>query len=1784
VPETLPLDNGLGQRGPAMGWSSWNCHGPRITAQILKDTADAMAANGLRDAGYRYVNLDDGWAVGRNASGYLLPSPKKFPQGMKDVADHVHRRGTLFGIYTARGAETCQKLPGSLGHEVLDAALFAEWGVDYLKDDTCSGSDEPEVAWQQYEAMRRALNKTGRPVWYSITQRMFWNESNGEPAALAPMHNSHNMMQCAGATSACTAFTVKPWLLAGHDPRALANSYLIEYLNNAPRWGGTPGPHGGFLSQLDSQALLTFDNMTTPGAYSDCDMLEVCNGGLSTAESRSQFSTFAILTSPLILGNELRNLSSACAEIVLNKEIIALNHQANGAEVQRGRLVYQFPDAHWPTAAGTAEIVVGSASRQPLAPPAMTLASLSAGPCNEADPLQSFVHHPTDGTLRLMADNASCLTYGGYHMSNVGVALCEPSSRNGSVPGSQSWQLQATGLTTTVTNYAGIGNDCRSLSVGSCGVPRPAVSMCACDARMKHANASACHTGVVCGLGRDFTLLPRKDGAVAIATHWHTGFARVQSCLSPAPLVKPLMNITLQAWAKNLSGGAVGAVVLNRADHGNASLRLTWEMLGIEPGTAQSVRDLWRHQDLGTFVNTFDCEQVPSHDVRVFRLVPVKSVKSVNPTWLKTDDVQPVVDLVLRNFGTTAATSVTLSLSNDTSLGCAPPCFALRQEPKSAGGNVLISASSIDTLSYAVGYYTRFSCGLTLGWVGGGNSFTNSSRGWPCHAGLLKPMTMARAVPYTFQDNVCTHSYSYVWFDQAAWMKHIDWMALAGVNVFLALTGQEEIQYKTFLKFGLKDQEIREWFNGPAYLAWSRGQNIQGVGASAIPENGDTGLPRSWMLGQWRLQKQILNRTRSLGMIGVLPAFQGNLPPQIKSLNPQANISTIKKNVTKGNCAWVASTDPLFGEVADTWMQTMLSDFGTDHWYQADGLFLSGKVPWLAEANPEMSFRGHNSGASPDTVDPKTVVADPNWTPVWKGAWGGISRTDPLARWLYQGWQIREWGDAAGAARLKALYETVPHGQWIVIDMDQAGLWRKLWSFFSAPFIWTALENMGGNDVMKGDMRQLVSIPSDALSANATTCIGTGATPEGVNQNPAYWEYLYDTAWHPMGQPLTPWFAQYSRRRYGLVDPQSSNMAIEAAWQILATAAYTSEGGAGNGGFHDDSGVEWKPGWGTWGSPGKTNLSGLVEAWSLMLEATNSSTVTTQLDPVAIPTFNYDLVNLGREVLAQTISVLILRLVNFVEFGDKVKAMQAGKNLLEAYEDLDNLVKCDPGFLLGVWISDSKRWANASDAPASYFEWQARSQITTWYPIPPGSPLETHLQFLDSYASKHWAGLIRDFYARRVKCYIDHVANILPDEPIPCAINTTGVRGTLKGYPSSLPGCQVGYESCGPSGLPPSTWPYDVKTLQAAQAWCCAHDDCGGVVLQSGRYEVRGATYLNTKASTTAFPRNLYKSKVRSNLTRCIAQIEETFGQDTVTQYDVVPTNHATVAVSRQMYKKYSGVLTRGSSPSSPTPTPTPTPPPSPPLPPMPTPTPPSPPSPSVCMNSTGVPGTFILGYPPSLGHNHTMPFNDRSLASAQAWCCTRPYDDCGGIMFEFDKYTARAGHEQKPDPSHPCMTWLRESSSAALYSSTLVYIRTNHAALKTNGTRMGSSGSLATPRARQTARAARETPSRVEIKHPVPLLHEGGPSAKTDDEHAASQAAAAGAMYYKLSAGDLEAADWPQRFHKYTIIITDPGLPPADLARIRRDLPGRKLIAYTCAGHGLVRLPVSGRVLATGR
>ena len=274
---------------PPMGWNSWNKFACNIDEQLMRETADAMVSSGMRDAGYRYLNIDDCWmARERDASGRLLPDPQRFPHGIKALADYVHARGLKLGIYSSAGTLTCQKFPASLDHEETDARTFADWGIDYLKYDNCNNQKRPAV--QRYEAMGRALRATGRPIVFSLCE---WGSNH-------------------------------PWSWG----RTVGGQLWRTTGDIGDRWSTV-------LQILDRQVPIA--GFSGPGAWNDPDMLEVGNGGMSDTEYRAHFSLWALLNAPLIAGNDLRTMSAATREILTNREVIAVDQDWGGRQGTRIR-------------------------------------------------------------------------------------------------------------------------------------------------------------------------------------------------------------------------------------------------------------------------------------------------------------------------------------------------------------------------------------------------------------------------------------------------------------------------------------------------------------------------------------------------------------------------------------------------------------------------------------------------------------------------------------------------------------------------------------------------------------------------------------------------------------------------------------------------------------------------------------------------------------------------------------------------------------------------------------------------------------------------------------------------------------------------------------------------------------------------------------------------------------------------------------------------------------------------------------------------------------------------------------------------------------------------------------------------------------------------------------------------------------------------------------------------------------------------------------------------------
>jgi alpha-galactosidase len=294
------LDNGLA-RTPPMGWNSWNkyaCKG--LNEKVVRETADAMVSNGMKDAGYQFVIIDDCWQTGRDAEGNIVADAERFPSGIKALADYIHAKGLKFGIYSDAGAMTCAKRPGSVGHEYQDAKQYATWGVDYLKEDWCS-TLPGQNSESSYTLMRDALAAAGRPIVFSI----------------------------------CEWGSTKPWLWAGPIGNLWrATGDIQDCWDCKKQWGGN-----GVVQILDQMNGL--ETYAGPGHWNDPDMLEVGNGGMTREEYRAHFSMWAMFSAPLLAGNDISNMTADTKEILLNKEVIAIDQDPLG---QQGRRVKRTGD------------------------------------------------------------------------------------------------------------------------------------------------------------------------------------------------------------------------------------------------------------------------------------------------------------------------------------------------------------------------------------------------------------------------------------------------------------------------------------------------------------------------------------------------------------------------------------------------------------------------------------------------------------------------------------------------------------------------------------------------------------------------------------------------------------------------------------------------------------------------------------------------------------------------------------------------------------------------------------------------------------------------------------------------------------------------------------------------------------------------------------------------------------------------------------------------------------------------------------------------------------------------------------------------------------------------------------------------------------------------------------------------------------------------------------------------------------------------------------------------
>ena len=282
IPQAHAVNNGLALT-PPMGWNNYNHFGCSVGASTIEQQASAMVSSGLKAAGYQYINIDDCWSTkSRDGNGNLVPDPSKYPNGISAVANYVHGLGLKLGLYTDAGTATCSGYPGMYGHEQQDANTYASWGVDYLKVDWCSSTGID--AQTEYTKIGNALRSSGRSIVFSLCD---WGQSN--------------------------VWTWGP---------GVGNLWRTT--------GDISDNWTSMLSNFDSNA--SHASYAGPGGWNDPDMLEVGNGGMSATEDQTHFSLWAISAAPLIMGNDMSNMSASAKSILMNSDVIAVDQDSRGAQ------------------------------------------------------------------------------------------------------------------------------------------------------------------------------------------------------------------------------------------------------------------------------------------------------------------------------------------------------------------------------------------------------------------------------------------------------------------------------------------------------------------------------------------------------------------------------------------------------------------------------------------------------------------------------------------------------------------------------------------------------------------------------------------------------------------------------------------------------------------------------------------------------------------------------------------------------------------------------------------------------------------------------------------------------------------------------------------------------------------------------------------------------------------------------------------------------------------------------------------------------------------------------------------------------------------------------------------------------------------------------------------------------------------------------------------------------------------------------------------------------------
>ncbi|MBR0174728.1 MAG: alpha-N-acetylglucosaminidase [Bacteroidales bacterium] len=608
-------------------------------------------------------------------------------------------------------------------------------------------------------------------------------------------------------------------------------------------------------------------------------------------------------------------------------------------------------------------------------------------------------------------------------------------------------------------------------------------------------------------------------------------------------------------------------------------------------------------------------------------------------------------------------------------------------------GKLIVGGNNANSMAVGLNYYLKYYCNTVVSW------FVDEKFDAPkAIVPISEPVTIRARVKERFFLNYCTFGYTMPWWKWKQWERFIDWMALNGVNMPLAITGQEAVWQKVWRKYGLSDEQIRSYFTGPAHLPWQRMCNI---------DRWQGPLPQSWIDGQAKLQKRILRRERSLNMTPVLPAFSGHVPAELKDvLSDNIDCHPVRRWAgfdEQYRCTFLSPTDPIFASIQKDFLEEQTRMYGTDHIYGVDCF---NEVP-------------------PPSWDPGYLAK------VSAGVYDSMASVDPDAVWLQMGWLFissrRNWTPE----RIKAYLTAVPQGRMILLDYesDYLEIWRHTESFYGQPFIWCYLGNFGGMTEIEGDYYHNARLIAATKEEGGPGFVGLGCTLEGFGVNEAVYEAVLSQAWSN-AMPTDKYIDNIADRHLGRADSL-----YRKYWHMLADnvcITHTS-----------------------------TSASGLICARPSLEGVRHSTTLYDRgydieyldealevLDKVQGTSdyFRFDYANAHRQAITNKAPAIREKFASAFKAGDRAGMVAARDEFLALCDDLTAVASTRPEFSLDDWIRDARSWGRTSEEK-DYFEMNARTIISVW-----GDSFR-----LCDYANRDWDGLIETYYKPRWQMFFDAV-------------------------------------------------------------------------------------------------------------------------------------------------------------------------------------------------------------------------------------------------------------------------------------------------------------------------------------------------------------------------------------------------------------------------------------------